>query len=123
MITSKIKGLESDIRRFESAGASVQMSSTEQDIIKKLFHLPIESKNDSSVVAGAEGLLVFGQFEKALNEFNELLKEDSMKVPAAKNILRCHLGLCSIDTAVPGLKCYVLIPEFCTEIAINANPV
>ena len=30
-----------------------------------------------------------GQFAKALKEFNELIKEDPLRIVAAKNIVRC----------------------------------
>jgi len=45
-------------------------------------------------------LLEFGQFENALKELNNLIENDSSRVVAAKNIIRCHIGLSSIDTAV-----------------------
>ncbi|MBW2193347.1 MAG: hypothetical protein JRF27_06120 [Deltaproteobacteria bacterium] len=115
ILAQKIRDMENDIRKFETAGTSVEMPTTEQDIIKKLFHLSTEDGEDSTVVVRAEALLVFGQFEKALWEFNELLKEDSLKVSAAKNILRCHIGLSSLDNGVSQYRDWVSSGRFSPE--------
>jgi tetratricopeptide (TPR) repeat protein len=100
MVSQKIRDLEHDIRAFERAGAALQMPQTEEDITKTLFRLSTENKDDSAIVAGAEALLVFGQFEMALAEFNKLVGEDAPKVSVAKNILRCHIGLSAQNDAV-----------------------
>ena len=100
MVSKKVKVLKNDAHSFVEAGASVQMSTEEEDVIKKLFHLTEGERDVPSALVGAEALIVFGQFEKALIEFNRLLKDDSLRVEAAKNILRCHIGLAAIDDAV-----------------------
>jgi tetratricopeptide (TPR) repeat protein len=99
-VSNKIKDLENGARKFEEAGASAQMSTDEQDLIKELFPSSEEKGTDSAALNVAEALLVFGQFEKALSEFNELIKIDSLRLVAAKNILRCHVGQGSLDDAV-----------------------
>jgi hypothetical protein len=100
IISKKIEGLEDDLVKFESAGAVVQMSTRDQDLVKKLFISSIEQNDESTVLEGALALLEFGQFENALTELNNLIENDSSRVVAAKNIIRCHIGLSSIDTAV-----------------------
>lgn len=99
-VSRKIKALEKDTRQFHSAGTTGKISTQEQDIIKKLFHLSNGDEDDSAALITAEAMLVFGQFDKALNEFKGLLKDDSLRVDAAKNILRCHIGLSALDDAV-----------------------
>ncbi|MBW2192451.1 MAG: hypothetical protein JRF27_01560, partial [Deltaproteobacteria bacterium] len=99
-VSRKIKALENDTRRFESVGTSVKISTKQQDIIKQLFHFSIGDEGESAALVAAEAMLVFGQFDKALSEFNGLLKIDSFRVDAAKNILRCHIGLSALDDAV-----------------------
>ncbi|MFC1828493.1 hypothetical protein ACFL0O_02650 [Thermodesulfobacteriota bacterium] len=99
-VSQKIRDLEHDIRAFERAGASGQMSQTEQDTIKTMLHPSTKNKEKSSGVAGGETLLVSGQFEMALAEFNKLVEEDALKVSVAKNILRCYIGLSALENAV-----------------------
>jgi tetratricopeptide (TPR) repeat protein len=100
VISKKIEGLEEDLIKFEAVGPAVRMSTRDQDLVKKLFVSSIEQDSDSATLEGALALLEFGQFENALIELNNLLENDSSRVVAAKNILRCHVGLSSIDTAV-----------------------
>jgi hypothetical protein len=99
-VSKKMKDLEKDARQFEDGEATVQMSTTELDLVKNLFSPSKETAADSTTIEGAIALLVFGQFEKALNEFYELLNIDAHRVVAAKNILRCHIGLSDLDNAI-----------------------
>jgi len=99
-VSKKMKDLEKDARQFEEGEETVQMSTSELDLVKKLFSPSEETAADSTTLDGAIALLVFGQFEKALNEFYELLTSDAHRVVAAKNILRCHIGLSDLDNAI-----------------------
>lgn len=99
-VSKKIEDIENDARRVEAVEASGHMSTKEQALVKNLFSFSKEDGTDSADLEGATALLVFGQYEKALSEFNELIKRDSLRVDAAKNILRCHIGLSTIDDAV-----------------------
>jgi len=99
-VSKKMKALDNDIRAFEEAGALVQMSIEEQEVVKKLFSFSMEEGTDSAIFEGATALLVFGQYEGAFKEFNKLMKSDALRIVAAKNILRCHMGFSSIDDAI-----------------------
>jgi len=99
-VSKKMKDLENDARQFEEGEATVQMSTTEVGLVKKLFSPSKEAAADSATLESAIALLVFGQFEKALSEFYELLNSDAHRVVSAKNILRCHIGLSDLDNAV-----------------------
>jgi len=100
IVANKIQTLEKESRRVEAAAASAQMTTREQELVKKLFAFSEEKDEDSAAWEGATALLVFGQFNKALSEFNKLISRDSLRVDAAKSILRCHIGLSSLDEAV-----------------------
>ena len=100
IVANKIQTLEKESRRVEAAAASAQMTTREQELVKKLFAFSEEKDEDSAAWEGATALLVFGQFNKALSEFNKLVSRDSLRVDAAKSILRCHIGLSSLDEAV-----------------------
>jgi len=55
---------------------------------------------DSASLEGAIALAKFGQYEGAIQELNQLIEKESVRVPAAKNILRCHIANTSIEDAV-----------------------
>ena len=99
-VSQKIEDIEKDVRKVDAVESSGHMSTKEQALVMSLFSFSEDEVTDSADLEGATALLVFGQYEKALNEFNELIKRDSLRVDAAKNILRCHIGLSSIDNAV-----------------------
>jgi tetratricopeptide (TPR) repeat protein len=99
-VSKIIRGLENDARDFEKVEASTQITTKEQDLIKELFPSSEKKGTDSEALNVAETLLVFGQFERALSKFNELIKRDTFRLIAAKNILRCHIGRGSFDYAV-----------------------
>lgn len=101
-ITRKIKTLKKDVANFEKSPVTPSISTDKQDVIKKLFSFGSEKKEkekdpdlDGSII-----LAKFGQYERALEEFTNLLKTDSMRVVAAKNILRCHIAISTPDKAV-----------------------
>jgi len=100
IVAQKIKTLEKESRRVEEAAASAQMTTREQELVKQLFAFSEERDEDSAAWEGATALLVFGQFKRALSEFQKLISRDSLRVDAAKSILRCHIGLASLDEAV-----------------------
>jgi tetratricopeptide (TPR) repeat protein len=111
-VSKKIEDIENDARKVEAVEASSHMSTREQALVKNLFSFSEDDETDSADLEGATALLVFGQYEKALNEFNELIKRDSLRVEAAKNILRCHIGLSSIDNAVTQYQQWLSSGEF-----------
>jgi tetratricopeptide (TPR) repeat protein len=99
-VSEKIGALGSDIDRVEKASKSPELSAKVQDLIKNLFAFSDEKDKDETELEGAIALARFGQFDRALAEFNELIKRDSLRVVAAKNILRCHIANASLDDAV-----------------------
>jgi len=99
-VSEKISALGSDFDRVEKASKSPELSTKVQDLIKNLFSFSDEKDKDEAELEGAITLAKFGQFERALAELNELVKRDSLRVVAAKNILRCHIANDSLDDAV-----------------------
>ena len=99
-VSKIIKGLEKDAREFEKVETSAQISTKEKDLIKELFPSSEKPGSDSEALNVAETLLVFGQFKRALSEFNELINRDALRLIAAKNILKCHIELGSFDSTV-----------------------
>jgi tetratricopeptide (TPR) repeat protein len=99
-ISKKINTLKKDISRIELAPKKPEMSTNIQDLIKKMSSFSPDLDEDAKALEAAVTLAKFGQFKRAISEFNTLLKKDSTRIPAAKNILRCHIALYSIDDAV-----------------------
>jgi len=98
-ISKKINALQKDISKIELAPKKPEVSESIQDLIKKMFAFSPDVDEDAKALEGAVALAKFGQFKRAILDFNELLKRDSTRVDAAKNILRCHMALFSIDEA------------------------
>lgn len=99
-ITKKITALEKDMHKVEEATDTPEVSEKVQDLIKKLFAFPSDKDEDSAALDEAIALAKFGQYDRAMEEFNHLLKKESVRVVAAKNIFRCHITHSSADAAV-----------------------
>jgi tetratricopeptide (TPR) repeat protein len=99
-ISKKINILKKDISRIELAPKKPEMSANIQDLIKRMSSFSPDLDEDAKALEAAVALAKFGQFKRAISEFNTLLKKDSTRIPAAKNILRCHIALYSTDDAV-----------------------
>ena len=99
-VSKKIQRLKDEIHRIENAPKKPEVSAQIQDLIKKLFTFTPNLNEDARALEGAVALAKFGQFKRAILEFKALLKRDSLRVAAAKNIIRCHMALSSVDDAV-----------------------
>jgi len=98
-VAKKINLLEVDTQKVERGPSSPELSPKAQDLIQKLFSFSKEESEEEAALEGALALAKFGQFERALEEFNRLLSLEEHRVVAAKNILRCHIALNSEATA------------------------
>jgi len=98
-ISKKIALLKKDIEKVEQASTTPEVSAEVQKLIKRLYTFSTEQDEDAMELDGAIALAKFGQYDSALSEFNELIKKESLRVVAAKNILRCHMAMSSEDEA------------------------
>lgn len=114
-MSKKIKRIEADAARFEAKADSVQMSSREKDLVKQLFSHPAAKDKDMATFKAAEALLVFGQFEEAVKEFNKLIKSAPLRLVAAKNIIRCYLELSALENAVSQYNEWLSVKQFPAE--------
>jgi tetratricopeptide (TPR) repeat protein len=99
IISKKIRAVKNDIQKIEKQPILPEVSRDKQDIIKTLFTETKDTSKESEVLEGALTLAKFGQFERSLEELNELLKAPHLRMKAAKNILRCHMARSSIEAA------------------------
>jgi tetratricopeptide (TPR) repeat protein len=99
-LEKKIIEVENEIIKVDTGTKPPETSARIQDLIKKLFSFSQENDPHSAALEGAIALAKFGQFERSLKEFNELIKIHSLRVVAAKNILRCRIEMSSLKDAV-----------------------
>ncbi len=99
-INNKIKSLDKDLVDFVKAPEKVEVPREIQDLIKKQFVFTREKDENIADLEGAIALAKFGQDERALQDLKELLSRNAVRLPAAKNILRCHIANKRIDEAV-----------------------
>jgi len=107
-ISKKVNVLKKDISKIELAPKKPEVSENVQDLIKKMCAFSPDMDEDAKAIEGAVALAKFGQFKRAILDFNELIKKDSTRVDAAKNILRCHMALFSIDEAISQYENWLL---------------
>jgi tetratricopeptide (TPR) repeat protein len=113
-ISKKILALKEDIIKIEKAPKKPQVSAKMQDLIKKMVSFSPDKNEDLKALDGAIALAKFGQMKRAISEFNELIKTDSLRVVAAKSMLRCHMALSSMDEALAQYEQWISDHRFST---------
>ncbi len=116
-IVKKVVSLNQEINKINEAISKPKVSEQKQDLIKDLFGGG-ETDDNSRLLEGAIALAKFGQFERALAEFDRLLADDSLRVAAAKNIIRCYNELSELDQAAERFAAWVADERF-TDIEIK----
>jgi tetratricopeptide (TPR) repeat protein len=102
-IVKKVVDLNQKITQINKAASKPTVSDQKQDLIKQLFAGGGEKNNHASLLEGAIALAKFGQFERALEEFEKLLDLETVRVAAAKNIARCYL---EVDAFEDAARCF-----------------
>ena len=102
VINHKMKAVDNDLKEVEEATDTPELSEDTQKLISNLFSF---SKNrDVAAIEAAVALAKFGQYDKALAEFQRLINDGILPMMVARNMLRCQLTLSSQDTAINQLK-------------------
>ncbi|MGD8368267.1 MAG: hypothetical protein PVG78_11525 [Desulfobacterales bacterium] len=99
-VVDKIEAIEEEAESFAAVGKNARQPQEEQRWARKVFSSAFEPGTDAAAYEGATALMVFGQFNAALTAFEILLESDEFRAPAAKNIIRCLLGIGSAKKAV-----------------------
>ena len=99
-IAEKIAALNFTKEKVEKGPESPELSKKAQDLIKNLFAFSENKDEDAAALEGAVVLAKFGQFDRAIEDLNALLSRESIKIEAAKNILRCHLATTATQEAI-----------------------
>ena len=98
-IVKKVVELNQKITQINKAASKPTVSGQKQDLIKRLFAGGGAKDNHASLLEGAIALAKFGQFDRALAEFERLLDNETVRVAAAKNISRCYLEVEAFEDA------------------------
>ncbi|MDJ0722753.1 MAG: tetratricopeptide repeat protein [Desulfobacterales bacterium] len=106
-IVKKVVALNQAINRINDATTKPEVSGQKQDLIKNLFSGVREGDGGQRDLEGAIALAKFGQFDRALSEFDRLLADNTVRVAAAKNIIRCCIELEDLDQAVKRFAAWV----------------
>ncbi|MGD8833589.1 MAG: hypothetical protein PVJ84_07180 [Desulfobacteraceae bacterium] len=99
-ILVKIDAIDHTKEKVEKGPTSPELSKKAQDLIKNLFSFSENIDDATAKLEGALALARFGQFDRSITELTALLNEDSIRVEAAKSILRCHITTNATKEAV-----------------------
>ena len=100
-ITKKVNALDTGIIKWDKAEVAPEVSPKVQDLIKNLF--TADTNNDSEAVQALKSAITlakFGQYNRAISEFNRLVPVEEVSVTAAKNALKCIVEISSVEDAV-----------------------
>lgn len=113
VVQSKIRAVEGSLDEIDHASETPELSQEVQDLIGRLFSFSKDKQ--MAALEGAVALAKFGQYEKALGEFQRLIGEGVMPLVAAKNTLMCHITFSSPDAAIAQLKQWLSQDTFSTR--------
>ncbi|MCP3950809.1 MAG: hypothetical protein GY697_01105 [Desulfobacterales bacterium] len=99
-IAAKLKSLDAMIEKVEAAPDTPEIGEESQELIKKLFSYAKTEDEDAVALEEAITLTKFGQYEKAIKDFTVLLTKESVRLVAAKNIIRCFIASENIDGGI-----------------------
>lgn len=99
VISKKMGALENDFKK-KNKPVSRKMPKKTQELVKSKKFFSEKMGKDEAALEGALNLAKFGQYKRALKELQNLISVDSIRVNAAKNIVRCHMALSAPDDAI-----------------------
>ncbi len=106
VISKKMGALENDFAKKDKP-VSKKMPKKTQELIKSKEFFSKKMGRDEAALAGAINLAKFGQYKRALKELQNLIRVDSTRVNAAKNIIRCYMALSATDDAIDQYKKWI----------------
>jgi len=99
-IRKQILALDAVTYRVEKKTHITEISPRDKDLIKRLFSTTATDNKDTELLEGAVALAKFGQFDRAISEFEDLLEGSPLRIVAAKHILRCHMAMRTLHDPV-----------------------
>ena len=99
VISKKMGALENDFKK-KNKPVSPKIPKKTRGLVKSKKLFSEKMGKDEAALAGALNLAKLGQYKRALKELQNLIRVDSTRVNAAKNIIRCHMALSATDDAI-----------------------
>ena len=97
-IREKMQTVEEDLAETERAVIETDLSEDQQGLLKELF--TFSKAGETAALEGAVALAQFGQYEKALTEFQRLIQEGILPIVAAKHVIRLYISLSLPEAAI-----------------------
>jgi tetratricopeptide (TPR) repeat protein len=104
-VNEKIGAVEDELAEIDQATKNFELSEEEENLIKNLFSF--SKTKETAALEGAVALAKFGQYERALVEFQKFIKEGILPAIAAKNMLMCHLSFGKPEAAIDQLRRWI----------------
>ncbi len=111
-LSSIISDLKTELKKVQAPRKPPRVPEAAQALMKDMFSLDDPRIKGSATMGGAIALAEFGQFEKAVDEFSLLLDRDSLRLEAARNILKYSLRFEKPDAVVNRLKFFAADQRF-----------
>lgn len=99
-ITKRINEINLKLHKEDQPLKPPKVSEDVQGLMKEMFSFDDPDIKGSSSLGGAIALAKFGQYDKAIEELIRLLEYKTLRLEAAKNILRCWIEQKYVDYAV-----------------------
>lgn len=112
-IEEKVRDLNTTLKEIDEDTDLPELSEEVQALIKKSF--AFSKDREAAAIEGAMALAKFGQFDKALEEFDGILEYATLPVMVAKNIIRCHLNMSSPERAIEQFRSWTEGTRFSRE--------
>lgn len=106
-LQDKIRRVEVHLAEVESATDRPELPDKVQALISRLFSF--SGNQEMAAVEGAVALAKFGQYERAVAEFERLIGEGILPRLSGTNLLSCHLTLGSPEAAIAQYEQWVSV--------------
>jgi hypothetical protein len=109
-LNKRIGLVDHTIDEIDKATETPELSGDIQDLISRLFSY--SKDKEIAAMEGAIALTRFGQYEKAVMEFQRMINEKILPLMAAENMLKCQLLFISPEKAIEQYKSLISGPVF-----------
>jgi len=99
VISQKMGALENDFKK-KNKPVSRKTPKKTQELIKNKNKFSKKMGRGEAALENAINLAKLGKYKRALKELQNLISVDSVRVNAAKNIIRCNMALSAPDDAI-----------------------
>ncbi|MFC1886680.1 hypothetical protein ACFLZM_06465 [Thermodesulfobacteriota bacterium] len=113
VIRAKIQAVTSEITAIDQADESPDLSDDIQQLISNLW--AFSNDENTAALESAVALAEFGQYEKAVAKFQELLDNHVLPMATAKNMIQCHMALAEPEAVPLQFKQWVKQGNFSDE--------